>query len=87
MDCVRNWSRNAATNVKSESLEKCPQEASRLVGQALGTDLAKVMELQEDGVTLLARASVGWKPGLVGKVTVKADKDSSEGHGLQICTK
>jgi hypothetical protein len=35
----------------------------------LGTDLAKVVELQADGETLLVRAGVGWKSGVVGVAT------------------
>lgn len=53
------------------------------MGEALGTDLAKAMELQEDGQTLLVRAGVGWKPGVVGVVTLKAVDDTSEGYALK----
>jgi signal transduction histidine kinase len=53
------------------------------VGEALGTDLAKIVELQEDGHTLLVRAGVGWKPGVVGKVTIEAEDDTSEGMALR----
>ena len=69
--------------LRSNDLDQILNEACRLVGEALGTDLAKVMELQEDGITLLVRAGVGWKPGVVGQVRVKAEKGSSEGHALQ----
>lgn len=69
--------------LRSDDLSEILTEACRLVGEALGTDLAKVMELKEDGVTLLVRAGVGWKPGVVGHVTVKAAMGSSEGHALQ----
>ncbi|MDQ2804298.1 MAG: ATP-binding protein [Pseudomonadota bacterium] len=69
--------------LKSDDLDAILTEACRLVGQALGTDLAKVMELQGDGATLLVRAGVGWKPGVVGKVTLKATEDTSEGHALK----
>ncbi len=69
--------------LRSEDLGEILHEACHLVAEALGTDLAKVMELQEDGTTLLVRAGVGWKPGIVGKVTVKAVKGSSEGYALQ----
>lgn len=72
--------------LRSDDLDEILTEACRLVGEALGTDLAKVMELQEDGITLLVRAGVGWKPGVVGEVTVRAEKDSSEGHALQTST-
>jgi PAS domain S-box-containing protein len=66
-----------------DNLDEILTEACRLVGEALGTELAKVMELQEDGETLLVRAGVGWKPGVVGEVTLQATEDSSEGHALK----
>jgi len=69
--------------LRSEDLDEILQEACHLVREALHTDLAKVMELQEDGTTLLVRAGVGWDPGVVGHVTVKADQGSSEGYALQ----
>ncbi len=69
--------------LRSDDLEEILQEACHLVGEALGTDLAKVMELQEDGITLLVRSGVGWKPDIVGQVTVRAEEGSSEGHALQ----
>ena len=68
--------------LKSDDLDEILTEACQLVGHALGTELAKVMELKEDGETLLVRAGVGWKPGVVGKVTVKAADDTSEGVAL-----
>jgi PAS domain S-box-containing protein len=68
--------------LKSEDLDDILHEACRLVGEALGTDLAKVMELQADGITLKVRAGVGWKPGVVGEVTVQAVPKSSEGRAL-----
>ncbi len=49
----------------------------------LGTDLAKVVELQEDGKTLVVRAGVGWKPGVIGVATITAEHDTSEGHALR----
>ncbi|MEO6340256.1 MAG: ATP-binding protein [Caulobacteraceae bacterium] len=69
--------------LRSEDLDEILTEACRLVGEALGTDLAKVMELQEDGVTLLVRAGVGWKDDVVGKIHVQAVKGSSEGYALK----
>jgi PAS domain S-box-containing protein len=66
-----------------DDLDEILTEACRLVGEALGTELAKVMELQKDGETLLVRAGVGWKPGVVGEVTLRATEDSSEGHALK----
>ena len=69
--------------IRSDDLHEILHEACVLVGEALGTDLAKVMELQEDGITLLVKAGVGWKPGVVGKTLVEAGKGSSEGYALQ----
>jgi PAS domain S-box-containing protein len=69
--------------IKSDDLDGILTEACRLVGEALGTELAKVMELRDDGETLFVRAGVGWKPGVVGKTTIKASDDTSEGHALK----
>ena len=52
--------------LESEDLDAILMEACRLVGDALGTDLAKVMELRDGGQTVFVRAGVGWKPGVVG---------------------
>lgn len=69
--------------LRSDDLEEILTEACRLAGEALGTDLAKVVELQADGKTLVVRAGVGWKPGVVGVATITADQDTSEGHALR----
>jgi signal transduction histidine kinase/CheY-like chemotaxis protein len=69
--------------LKSDNLDHILTEGCQLVAAAVGTELAKVMELQEDGKILLVRAGVGWKPGIVGKVTVDATDNTSEGHALQ----
>ncbi|MEN2786560.1 GAF domain-containing protein [Sphingomonas qilianensis] len=66
----------------SENIDQILHEACRLVGEALGTDLAAVMELQDDGSSLLVRAGVGWNPGVVGHTSLKTEKGSSEGHAL-----
>jgi len=69
--------------LRSDDLDEILTEACRLVGEALGTDLAKVVELQEDGKTLLVRAGVGWKPGVVGVATIEIMDDTSEGVALK----
>jgi signal transduction histidine kinase/CheY-like chemotaxis protein len=69
--------------LRSDDLEEILTEACRLAGEALGTDLAKVVELQEDGKTLAVRAGVGWKPGVIGVATITAEEDTSEGHALR----
>ncbi|MBD0276248.1 MAG: GAF domain-containing protein, partial [Acetobacteraceae bacterium] len=69
--------------LKSDDLDEILTEACRLVGEALGTDLAKVVELRADGETFLVRAGVGWKPGVVGRVTLKAADGTPESHALR----
>ena len=69
--------------LRSNDLDEILTEACRLAGDALGTDLAKVVELQEDGKTLVVRAGVGWKPGVIGVATITAEDDTSEGHALR----
>jgi len=72
-----------ALALKSDDLNEILTEACRLAGKALGTDLAKVVELQEGGKTLLVRAGVGWKPGVVGVATIQVKDNTSEGVALK----
>ena len=69
--------------LRSHDLQEILDEACRLVGEALSTDLAKVLELQDDGTTLLVKAGVGWPPGVVGQVQIVLREGSSEGHALE----
>ncbi len=69
--------------LQSDDLDAILHTACRLVGDALETDLAKVMALREDGETLLVRAGVGWKPGVVGRIVVDGSERASEGHALR----
>jgi PAS domain S-box-containing protein len=69
--------------LRSDNLDEILTKACRLACEALGTELAKVMELQPDGQTLRVRAGVGWKPGVVGNTTVMASEATSEAHALR----
>jgi two-component sensor histidine kinase len=69
--------------LKTENLDAILNRACELVGRALETDLAKLMELQPDGRTFKARAGFGWKPGVIGVVTVTAQENSPEGLTLK----
>ncbi len=69
--------------LKSDDLDQILTEACRLAGEALGTDLAKVVQLHEDGQTMTVRAGVGWAPNVIGVATVNASEDTSEGHCLR----
>ena len=68
--------------LRSDDLGAILTEACRLTGAALGTDLAKIMELQDDGRTLLVVAGVGWADGVVGEERIPALETSSEGYAL-----
>jgi hypothetical protein len=67
----------------SSDLDEILTEACRIVGEALGTDLAKVVELQSDGHTLRVVAGVGWKPGVIGSATIEVTDETSEGRALK----
>ena len=69
--------------LKSDDLDTILHWACRLVGIALGTHLAKVMELQGDGTTMLVREGVGWKPGVVGKAKVITGERTAEHYALR----
>ena len=69
--------------LKAEALDDILNQACKLVGKALDTDLAKVMELQPDGKTFKVREGVGWKPGVVGEAIVTAKENSPEGLTLK----
>jgi two-component sensor histidine kinase len=69
--------------LRSDDLQEILQDACRLVAEGLGTGLAKVMELQHDGRTLLVRAGVGWRPGIVGTVVIRPEESSGGTYALQ----
>jgi PAS domain S-box-containing protein len=58
-------------------------EAVVLAAQTLQVEYAKVLELLPDGNSLLLRAGVGWKEGLVGHATIGAWDDSQAGYTLR----
>ncbi|MBT2339297.1 MULTISPECIES: ATP-binding protein [Pseudomonas] len=66
----------------SDDLEHILHEACRLAGDALGTHLAKFMQLEDDGLTFTVRNGVGWTPGVVGKVRVQALDGTPERYSL-----
>jgi two-component sensor histidine kinase len=71
--------------LKSDDLDQILTEACGHVSEALGTDLAKVLSCHENGTELLVRAGVGWRPGIVGQVTVPTGHFSAAGHALHTC--
>jgi two-component sensor histidine kinase len=69
--------------VRSEDLDEVLVEACRLIGRALGTDLAKVIEIEESGA-LFVRAGCGWQPGVVGHVRLPMSERSSETYAITL---
>jgi signal transduction histidine kinase/HAMP domain-containing protein/ActR/RegA family two-component response regulator len=58
------------------------EQAVMLVAQTLEVQFCEVLELTPDGHQLVLGAGAGWKPGLVGKLSVPADHDSQAGFTL-----
>lgn len=64
--------------IHSEDLEEVLTEACRLVCSALGTDHAKILEIQQGAGELLVRAGIGWHQDIVGKLRLPLSERSSE---------
>lgn len=56
--------------------------AAESLAKALDAPLCDVLELSPDGTSLLLRAGVGWRDGLVGKARIPAGKLSQAGFAL-----
>ncbi|ACL61228.1 PAS domain S-box protein [Methylobacterium nodulans] len=69
--------------LRSQNLDEVLTEACRLVGAALGTDRAKILEIQEEGRCLFVRAGVGWDPGIVGQLRLPMRERSSETYSIK----
>lgn len=66
-----------------DDLQAVLQEGCRLVAEALGADLAKVIEIDRSNGTGLVRAGVGWRPGIVGHTRVDLKERSSEAFAIE----
>ncbi len=63
-------------------LDSLIDRAVDVIVQTLGIEFSAVLELQPDNLELRLRAGVGWLPGLVGNITLKADSSSQAGYTL-----
>lgn len=72
--------------VQAQEFDPLLHEASRVSAKGLGSELAKVLEYLPDQDTLIIRAGVGWKPGIVGHATVGADLESAAGYAFRTGT-
>ncbi|MDQ2964752.1 MAG: GAF domain-containing protein, partial [Chloroflexota bacterium] len=64
-------------------LDELLDEAVRRLATTLDVEFAKILEQLPDKRRLRLRAGVGWRPGLVGKVTLGTDRGSQAGYTLR----
>ena len=64
------------------NLDELLHESASLVAKTLGVEFCKILELLPDRRSLLLRAGVGWKEGLVGRAVLLATSDTHAGHSL-----
>lgn len=63
-------------------LHELLHEAASLVAATLKVEFCKILEVLPDGRSLLLRAGVGWREGLVGQAVVPASSETHAGHAL-----
>jgi len=70
--------------LRCDDIQEVLTEACRLISDALGTRLAKVVEIEEGDGTALVKAGVGWPEGIVGRERMHFDERSSEAYALRL---
>ncbi len=70
--------------LQERDVHEVMNECVRFLSQTLPIEMAKVLELLPGGQSLLLRAGVGWKEGLVGQAVVSADGGSQAGYTLEV---
>jgi two-component sensor histidine kinase len=68
--------------LRNDDLDALLQEAAERVSDAIEVDLVKIMQLIDER-TLLIRAGVNWRPGVVGHATMASDESTPGGYALQ----
>jgi GAF domain-containing protein len=58
-------------------------DATHLLADNLGVEFSAILELLPGGAALLLRAGVGWRPGLVGRATLGAGRESHAGFAIE----
>lgn len=71
------------TALRSDDMQEVLTEACRLIAEALGVELAKVLEVDRPANEALVRAGVGWAPGVVGRVRLPLGVRSSEAYAIE----
>lgn len=70
--------------LRSDDLDAVLTQACRLVAEALGTERAKLLEIEHAGRTLFVRAGVGWDEGIVGRLRLPMAEHSSETYSIEL---
>lgn len=68
--------------LNSDKLQEILSEACRLVAEALETDYAKIIQIENDRDELLVKAGVGWPDGVVGGERVSLGERFSESYAI-----
>ena len=69
--------------LKTHDVQALLDEATRVCGEGMHTNLCKVMRYQPGEGDFLLQAGVGWKPGYVGVARAGADLGSPAGYAFQ----
>jgi len=69
--------------LRSDDLDEILHRACELVGDALGTDFSKILEIDHEKQELLVKAGVGWPPGIVGQKRLSMNDRSSEAYAIE----
>jgi GAF domain-containing protein len=69
--------------LRSQDLDSTLTEACRLVGEALGTGRAKILEVLHAERQILVRVGVGWDSGIVGNIRMPMDQHTSETFAIE----
>lgn len=70
--------------LRCDDMDEILTRACQLVGDALGTDLSKVLEIERGAHQALVRAGVGWRPGVVGQARIALGERSSEAYSIKV---
>lgn len=65
-----------------DDLDAILTEGCRLISEVLGTDFAKVIQIEDGTDTGLVRAGIGWDEGIVGKERISLSERSSEAYAV-----
>jgi PAS domain S-box-containing protein len=70
--------------VIGEDLDAILESACKGAGEALGTHLAKFIQLDTDHRRMWVRSGVGWKPGVVGHTRLELEQGTPEWYSLSV---